>query len=105
MPDVGPSERKSVSARRTDSVVYGDEYLSPEEELKYLYPREELPLFSSGAGAKGPLFNRNVHPKFFQASLYDWPRTSELPHFWTKEQAIYYSRVLYESRRYFITNI
>jgi hypothetical protein len=28
IPEVGPSERKSVSARRTDSVVYGDEYLS-----------------------------------------------------------------------------
>ena len=101
IPDIGPSERKSISARLSDSVVYGDEYLSPEEELKYPYPREELPLFSTGAGAKGPLFNRNAHPKFFQASRYDGLRTSELPHFWTKEQAIYYSRVLYESKKIF----
>ena len=72
---------KSISARPTDSVVYGDGYLSLEDELKYPYPREELPLFSSGDGAKGPPFNRNVHPKFFQDSPYDGPRTSKLPRF------------------------
>ena len=105
MADAGPSEHKSVSVRRSDFVVYGDEVISPKEELKYPYPREELPLFSTGAGAKGPLFNRNVHPKFFQASPYDGPHTSESPRFWTKEQAIYYSRVLYESKKIFSSRI
>lgn len=99
--DAGPSERKSISGGHADSVVYGDEFLSPEEVLKYPNPREELPLFSSKAGAKGPLFNRNAHPKFFQDSPYDGPRTLESPRFWTKEQAIYYSRVLYESKKIF----
>ena len=65
MDDAGPSEHKSISIRRSDSVVYGDEVIFPEEELKYPFPREELPLFSPGAGAKGPLFNQNAHPKFF----------------------------------------
>jgi hypothetical protein len=81
IPDVGPSEHKSVSARRTDSIVYGDEVISVEDELKYPYPHEALHVFSAGAGAKGPLFNRNTHPKFFQDSPYNGPRMSESPHF------------------------
>ena len=65
IPDDGLSEHKYVSARHANSVVYGDEVISIEEELKYPYPHEELPLLSAGACAKGPLFNRNTHPKFF----------------------------------------
>lgn len=38
-----------------------DEYLSVEEELQYLYPRERLPIFPDGCGVKGPLFDRNIH--------------------------------------------
>ena len=79
---VGPSERKSASARHPDSYVYGDDFISPREELKYPNPREERPMFSTRAGAKGPLFNHNV--QFFRASPYDGPRISESPHFWTK---------------------
>ena len=74
MSDIGPSEHKPFSTHRTYSVVYGDEVLSLEDELKYPYPREELPLFSMGKDAKGPIFNRNAHPKFFQDSPYDYPK-------------------------------
>ena len=101
MPYVGPANRKYVFAIRTDSVVYGNEFLSPEDKLTYPYPREELRLFLAGARAKGHLFNQNTHPTFFQANPYDGSRTSEFPHFWTKEHAIYYSRVLYESNKIF----
>jgi hypothetical protein len=64
-------------------VIYGDEVISVEDELKYPFPREALPMFKSGAGAKGPLFNRNTHPKFFRENPYNGPRTSESPRFWT----------------------
>jgi hypothetical protein len=89
--DVDPSAAKSASAHHSDSVIYGDEVISVEDELKYPYPCEQLPLFSIGVGVKGPLFNRNTHPLFFQESPYSKPRTSESPRFWTQEQAIYYS--------------
>ena len=96
--DVCSSEHKSVSPRHTDSIVYGDEVISVEDELKYPYTREQQALFltGAGAGAKGPLFNRNTHPQFFQQSPYNGPRTSESPRFWTQEHAIFYSWILYD---------
>jgi hypothetical protein len=83
--DVGPSVVKTVCAHHSDSVFYGDEVISIEDELKYPYPHEQLPLFSIGVGVKGPLFNRNTHPRFFQESPYSKPSTSESPQFWTQE--------------------
>lgn len=74
--EAGPSEQKSLSAHHTGSVVYGDEFLSVEEELQYLNPREQLPIFLDGAGAKGPLFNQNAYLEgfaFFQMSPYNGP--------------------------------
>jgi hypothetical protein len=59
------------------------------------------PLFSFGVGVKGPLFNRNTHPLFFQESPYSKPRTSESPRFRTQEKAIYYSQILYDSLKSF----
>ena len=72
---------KSVFAHHSDSVVYADEVISVEDDLKYPYPREHLPFFSIGVGVKGPLYNRNTHPLFFQESPYNKPRTSESPRF------------------------
>ena len=75
--------------------------ISVEDELKYPNPHEQLPLVSTGVGVKGPLFNQNTHPLFFQESPYNKPRTSESPRFWTQEQATYYSRILYDSLKIF----
>jgi hypothetical protein len=63
---VGSSAVRSASARHTDSVVYGDEVISVEDELKYPYPHEQLLLFSTGVGVKGPLFNRTYIPNSFE---------------------------------------
>ena len=71
--DVDPSAAKSPSPHHSDSVIYGDEVLYVEDELKYTYPRERLPFFSTGVGIKGPLFNRTTHPVFFQESPYNKP--------------------------------
>lgn len=80
---VGPSERQPSSQhlpppseRNSGSMVYGEEFLSVEEELQYPNPREQLPIFLDGAGAKGPLFNRNDYLEgfsFFQTSPYTGP--------------------------------
>ena len=56
--DDAPMENRSISARHTNSIVYGDKVASVEDELKYPYPREQLPLFKTSASAKGPLFIR-----------------------------------------------
>lgn len=73
----GPFERQPPpSERNPGSVVYGDEFLSVEEELQYPNPREQLPIFLDGAGAKGPLFNRNDHLErsaFFKMSPNNGP--------------------------------
>ena len=55
----GLSPHRSPSGRHPDSIVYGDEFLSP-KELNLPFPRETLHIFSAGASAKGPLFNRNT---------------------------------------------
>ena len=60
--DVDPSAAKLASAHHSDSVIYGDEVISVEDELKYPYLCEQLPPFSIGVGVKGPLFNQNTHP-------------------------------------------
>ena len=39
-PIVGPSVVRSVSTHHSDSVIYGDEVISIEDELIYPYPRE-----------------------------------------------------------------
>ena len=83
--NVDPSTVKSVSAHHSNSVVYGAEMISVEVELKYPYPHEQLSLFFIGVGVKGPLYNRNTHPLFFQESTYNKPHTSESPRFWTQE--------------------
>jgi hypothetical protein len=49
------------------------------------YPCECIHVFPTGAGARGPIFNQNTHPKFFQNSPYNGPRTSNSPRFWTNE--------------------
>ena len=102
--EIWPSKRNPShpppSERNTGSVVYSDEVLSIEEELQYPNQRGKMPIFSDGAGAKGPLINQNEYPdrySFFKMSPYDGPRTSESGSFWTREQAIYYSRVLYDN--------
>ena len=51
--DVGPSIVKLVFAHHLDSVIYGDEVISIEDDLKYPYHRKQLPLFSIGIGVKG----------------------------------------------------
>ena len=71
--DINPFAANSPSAHHSDSVIYGDEVLYVEDELKYPYPRERPPLFSTGVGIKGPLFNRNTHPLFFRESPYNKP--------------------------------
>ena len=76
---VDPSAAKSPSPHHSDSVIYGDEVLYVEDELKYPYPREPLQLFSIDAGVKGPPFTRNTHLVFFRESPYSKPRTSESP--------------------------
>jgi hypothetical protein len=101
-PEVAePSAGRTVSEQEPPSIVYGDEYMTVEEELKLPYPRERIPVFSAGAGARGPIFNQNTHPQFFQNSPYNGPQTSTSPRFWTNEHAIYYTRVLFESRKLF----
>ena len=92
---------KSIPAHHSDFVVYGDEVISVEDELKSPYPHEQLLLLSIGVGIKGPLYNRNTHPLFFQETPYNKPCTSESPQFWTQEWAIFYSRVIYDSRKIF----
>lgn len=64
----GPSEhvhpsqsQPQVSARIASPVLYGDEYLSVEEELVHPNPRECFPIFSEGEGVKGPIFNEEDH--------------------------------------------
>lgn len=75
-----------------------------EEEMELPNPKEKLPLFLSGNGVQGPLFDANIHREklsFFRKSPYDEERSSHSPRFWTHEQAVYYSRVLWNSNRIF----
>ena len=54
--DVDPSIVKPISAHHSDSVVYSDEVISIEDELKYPYPpypHEQLPLFLLVLASKG----------------------------------------------------
>ena len=67
-------------------------------------PLETFPLFPIDDGPNGPAFNEQFHHSklaFFGTSPYDGERTSMSPRFWTKEQAVYYARILYGKNRIF----
>ena len=68
--DVDPSAAKSVSAHHSDSVIYGDEVISVEDELKYPHPREQLSLFSIGVSVKGLLFNQHASSVLSRVSIH-----------------------------------
>ena len=76
--------------------------MSEEEQLRN--PLETFPLFPVEDGLNGPAFNEQFHLlklAFFGTSPYDGERTSLSPRFWTKEQSVYYARILYEKNRIF----
>ena len=67
-------------------------------------PLEMYPLFPVEDGPNGPAFNEQVHRSklaFFGTSPYDGETTSMTSRFWTKEQAVYYARILYGKNRIF----
>lgn len=102
-PVCDPSQSKpQIPERNVDSPIYEEVSMSVEEEMALLKPRECLPIFSEGEGAKGPLFNKETHRAklaFFGSSPYERECTSPSPRFWTQEQAIFYSRILYKSNQ------
>lgn len=109
--NAGPSEsvdpsqsRPQISERIAGLLVYADVSMTVEEEMALPKPRECLPIFSEGEGAKGPLFNEEIHRAklaFFGMSPYEGEQTSPSPRFWMHEQAVFYSWILYKSNRIF----
>jgi hypothetical protein len=95
-PKKYPHEKVSVEEELPSDVL-------PEEEpLKN--PLETFPLFPVEDGPRGPKFIEAIHKEklqFFQESPYKRERTSLSSRFWTKEQAIYYARILYCKNRIF----
>jgi hypothetical protein len=76
--------------------------ISDEENRKI--PQESFPLFPAEYGPNGPAFNEQLHVSklaFFGTSPYIGERTSLSPRFWTKEQAVYYARILFGKNRIF----
>lgn len=89
-PKKYPHEKVSIEEDFPSKVL-------PEEE-PLLNPLEMFPLFPLEDGPRGPKFITAIHKeklKFFQESPYKGEHTSLSPRFWTKEQAIYYARILY----------
>ena len=86
-PGAGPSRQPEEQAA---------EEFPLDELLDSHHPREMLPLFTNDMPRGGPVFDAAVHkPKFFSVSPYTQPKDSFLLHFWTQEQAIYYTRMLF----------
>jgi hypothetical protein len=74
------------------------------DEESVFNPLETFPLFPNEDGPRGPKFIKAIHKeklKFFKESPYNGEHTSLLPRFWTKEQAIYYARILYYKNKIF----
>jgi hypothetical protein len=77
-------------------------FMADVEQLRN--PLETYPLFPVEDGPNGPAFNEQFHHSklaFFGTSPYDGERTSLSPRFCTKEQAVYYARILYFKNRIF----
>ena len=67
-------------------------------------PQEPFPLFPAEYVPNGPVFNEQLHLsklEFFGKSPYEGERTSLSPRFWTKEQAVYYARILFGKNKIF----
>jgi hypothetical protein len=70
--------------------------LMADEELRN--PLETFPLFPVEDGPNGLAFNEQLHNSklaFFWTSPYEGEPTSLSPRFWTKEQTVYYARILF----------
>lgn len=63
--------------------------------------REMLPLFQNYMPCAGPLFDANKHKTIFFNNPYSKPRDSYSLRFWTQEQAIYYTRMLFNQDKLF----
>src|ERR1041385_1315758 len=73
-----------------------------DELLHSAHSREMLPLFRSDVPRGGPIFKMREHkPFFFGTNPYEKPRSAYSLRFWTQEQAIYYTRVLFNKARVF----
>jgi hypothetical protein len=91
----GPPKKYPHEKIATDEAVPTAVQLDEESVIN---PLETFSLFPIEDGLRGPKFIEAIHMeklKFFKESPYNGECTSLSPRFWTKEQAIYYARILY----------